>query len=153
MGSAESDVASGSARGRVPLPAACDEESGFLPARGHIARIYPSQAIPPFDAPDELTSVWGRAWGASDEVGPLRTVLMRRPGPEFEEMKNGRFDPELGLLVDPAGFWYWNGAEPPDVDRVRTQHAGLVNALEAEGVEVVFAEELSPPPVQRPVHP
>jgi len=129
----------------APVRAAIEDESGFLPLRGYIDRIYPSKPLPPFDAPGELTSVWGRPWGASDEVGPLKMVLMRRPGPEFEEMSNGRFDEKLGFLVDPLGHWYWNSTEPPDVERVRAQHAGLAAALDAEGVEVVFAEELSAP--------
>ena len=74
-------------------------------------------------------------------------VLMRRPGPEFEAMTNGRYDPELGQLVDPEGRWYWSGAEAPDVARVRDQHDGLVAALRTEGVEVVFAEQYSAPPL------
>jgi len=121
------------------------EESGFLPVSGYIDRLYPSMPLPPFDAPGELTSVWGRPWGTIDEVGPLKMVLMRRPGSEFEEMRNGRFDEKLGFLFDPNGHWYWESAEPPDAERVRAQHAGLVAALEAEGVEVAFAEELSAP--------
>ena len=135
------DASGGDDRSRV----AVDEENGFLPTRGFIDRVYPSQPLPPFDAPSELTSVWGRPWGASDEVGPLRTVLMRRPGSEFGEMVNGRYDEKLGLLVDPGGRWYWNSPVSPDVGRIRAQHAGLVAALEAEGVEVVLAEELSAP--------
>lgn len=133
-------------RDDAPVKAAIEEASGFLPsARDYIDRVYPSMPLPPFDTPGELTSVWGRPWGAADDVGPLKMVLMRRPGSEFEEMRNGRFDEKLGFLVDPHGHWYWDSAEPPDVERVRAQHAGLVAALEAEAVEVVFAEELSPP--------
>ncbi len=139
------DSAFDGARSGGPAHGTADAESGFLPPRGHIDRIYPSRPQPPFDAPTELVSVWGRPWGASDEVGPLKMVLMRPPGPEFESMTNGRFDEKLGLLVDPDGQWYWDGVEPPDVERVRSQHAGLVDALRSEGVEVVFAEQLSAP--------
>jgi N-dimethylarginine dimethylaminohydrolase len=138
-----------------PTPGA-DAEPGAAPARtegihgvapwlSYLDRIYPAQPLPPFDDPHELTAVWGAPWGATDDVGPLKMVLMRRPGPEFEDMTNGRYDPELGQLVDPDGRWYWSGAEPPDVARVHEQHDGLVAALRAEGVEVVFAEELGPP--------
>ncbi|HMK92204.1 MAG TPA: arginine deiminase family protein [Thermoleophilia bacterium] len=112
--------------------------------RGYIDRIYPSQALPGFDDPAELASVWGRRWGAVDDVSPLRVVLMRRPGPEFDAMTGGVFDERAGLVVDPHGRWYWNG-DQPDVARVREQHAGLVAALQSEGVEVVFAEPLTPP--------
>ena len=119
--------------------------NGVAPWLSYLDRVYPAQPLPPFDDPGELAAVWGAPWGASDDVSPLKMVLMRRPGPEFEAMTNGRYDPELGQLVDPEGRWYWSGAEAPDVARVRDQHDGLVAALRAEGVEVVFAEQLAPP--------
>lgn len=97
-------------------------------------------AEPPFH--DELTTVWGAEWGASDEVGRLRRVLMRRPGDELAAVRADAWDEEAGALVDPDGRWYWTDREPPDLDRVRDQHAGLVAALEREGVEVVLAEPL-----------
>jgi N-dimethylarginine dimethylaminohydrolase len=124
---------------------ATPDDAGFLPTRAYIDRVYPTQALPPFHDAVELTDVWGRPWGAADDVSPLRTVLMRRPGTEFEAMTGGRYDEDLGLIVDPEHRWYWVGAEEPRPARVLAQHAGLVAALEAEGVEVVFAEPLSPP--------
>lgn len=99
-----------------------------------------SAAEPPFH--DELTAVWGAEWGASDEVGPLRRVLMRRPGDELSAVRPDAWDEEAGALVDPDGRWYWTDREPPDLDRVHAQHAGLVETLEREGVEVVLAEPL-----------
>ena len=60
-------------------------------------------------------------------------------------MQHGVLDEQRGVIIDPERNWYWNCSEPPDVDLVRAQHAGLVAALRAEGVEVVFAEQLSPP--------
>ena len=90
----------------------CGQESrgvddGHVDLSGRIYHVYPSEPLPPFDDPRELTAVWGRPWGASDEISRLKVVLMRRPGVEFEAMTNGRFDEELGLLMDPAGHWYW----------------------------------------------
>jgi N-dimethylarginine dimethylaminohydrolase len=126
-------------------PGAVPGGDGFLSTRAYIDRVYPSSPLPPFDDPDELVSLWGRRWGAADEVSPLRAVLMRRPGREFDEMRGGRFDERLGMIVDPDGHWYWDSREQPDPERVRRQHAGLVSALEAEGVEIVFAESLVPP--------
>lgn len=97
-------------------------------------------AEPPFH--DELTAVWGAEWGASDEVGPLRRVLVRRPGDELAAVRADAWDAESQALVDPDGRWYWTDRTPPDLDRVHAQHAGLVAALEREGVDVVVAEPL-----------
>jgi N-dimethylarginine dimethylaminohydrolase len=105
----------------------------------HQTRLEPA-AEPPFH--DELAAVWGEEWGASDEVGRLRRVLMRRPGDELEAVRADAWDEEAQALVDPDGRWYWTDREPPDLELVRTQHAGLVSALEAEGVEVTLAEPL-----------
>jgi N-dimethylarginine dimethylaminohydrolase len=97
-------------------------------------------AEPPFH--DELEAVWGRPWGAHDEVGRLRTVLVRPPGPALDRIRADAWDPELGALVDPDGGWYWTDRRPPDRERAAEQHRGLVAALEAEGVEVVAAAPL-----------
>jgi N-dimethylarginine dimethylaminohydrolase len=105
----------------------------------HQTRMEPA-AEPPFH--EELESVWGAAWGASDEVGPLRKVLVRRPGDELAAVRADAWDEEAQALVDPDGRWYWTDRTPPDLDRVHAQHAGLVSTLEAEGVEVVTAEPL-----------
>ena len=97
-------------------------------------------AEPPFH--DEVEAVWGRPWGAADEVGRLRSVLVRPPGPALERIRADAWDADLGALVDPDGGWYWTRREPPDVARAEAQHAGLVAALEADGVEVVTAGPL-----------
>jgi N-dimethylarginine dimethylaminohydrolase len=101
-----------------------------------------SAAEPPFH--DELAEVWGERWGAWDEVGPLRRVLVRRPGDEWAAITEDAWDEESGALVDPEGQWYWTDRRAPDLDLVREQHAGLVSALRAEGIEVVVAEPLEP---------
>lgn len=95
---------------------------------------------PPFE--QELTAVWGEPWGAHDEVGVLRRVLVRRPGPELEQIRGDAYDERADALIDPEGGWYWTGREPPDLERVAVQHAGLVAALREQGVEVTVAEAL-----------
>ena len=120
-------------------------DDDYTPWLLYMDRVYPPCFEPPFDEPDELSGVWGRVWGAEDEVSPLRVVLMRRPGNEFEAMTDGRWDQDLGVMVDPKGLWFWDGPKPPNAERVKTQHAGLVEAFRKEGVEVVFAEPLDPP--------
>jgi N-dimethylarginine dimethylaminohydrolase len=97
-------------------------------------------AEPPFN--EELEEIWGARWGASDEVGPLRRVLVRRPGSELEAIRADAWDERLGALVDPGGQWYWTGREAPDLELVASQHEGLVAALRAEGVEVDVVEPL-----------
>src|SRR4051795_5726223 len=96
-----------------------------------------SAAEPPFL--DELGDVWGERWGAWDEVGPLRRILVRAPGDELSIVRGDAWDEEAQALVDPDGHWYWTDREPPDLDLVHSQHEGLVRALEAEGVEVDVA--------------
>jgi N-dimethylarginine dimethylaminohydrolase len=95
---------------------------------------------PPFE--QELAAVWGEQWGAHDEVGLLRRVLMRRPGPELEQISGDAYDERVGALVDPEGGWYWTGREEPDLERVALQHAGLVAVLREQGVDVTVAEPL-----------
>src|SRR3954449_9856424 len=101
-----------------------------------------SAAEPPFH--DELEEVWGERWGAWDEVGPLRRVLVRRPGDEWAQITEDAWDEESQALVDPAGQWYWTDRRAPDLAKVREQHAGLVAALQGEGIDVVVAEPLDP---------
>ena len=98
-----------------------------------------SAAEPPFH--DELTEVWGAEWGAWDEVGPLRRVLVRPPS-SLELVRGDAWDEEAQALVDPDGKWYWTDREPPDLSRVAAQHEGLVRTLREEGAEVVVAEPM-----------
>ena len=93
-------------------------------------------AEPPFH--DELTEVWGGRWGASDEVGPLRRSSCARPGDEL----GADHAPTPGTRRrrrswTPTAAGTGPTAQPPDLDAVHAQHAGLVAALEREGVEVV----------------
>jgi N-dimethylarginine dimethylaminohydrolase len=97
-------------------------------------------AEPPFH--EELSAVWGAEFGAHDEVGVLRRVMVRRPGEELAAIRADAWDEELCALVDPDGRWYWTGREAPDLELVAAQHAGLVEALRAEGIEVDVLEPL-----------
>ncbi|MDW5593397.1 arginine deiminase family protein [Conexibacter stalactiti] len=114
-----------------------------LPA-GYHQLLTPPEAEPPFDDAGELAAVWGERWGASDEVGQLREVLVRTPGDELGAVRADAYQPSLDALVDPAGGWYWTGAEPPSLSRVHAQHRGLVETLEREGVVVHAATPLHP---------
>ncbi|MQA79210.1 MAG: amidinotransferase [Streptosporangiales bacterium] len=91
---------------------------------------------------DEVERYWGRRWGAADEVSPLRTVLVRRPSRGLAAITADAWDPRAGALVDPGRRWYWRSDTAPDLDLVDEQHAGLLDALRAEGVEVIEAPDL-----------
>jgi N-dimethylarginine dimethylaminohydrolase len=113
----------------------------LLPESYHQA-LFPPEPEPPFEA--ELEAVWGAAWGSADEVSQLRSVLMRRPGAELEQIRADAWNPGVQALVDPDGRWYWTSESPPDLALVHEQYDGLVAALEAEGVEVHFADPIDP---------
>jgi N-dimethylarginine dimethylaminohydrolase len=106
----------------------------------------------PFADSAEQERVWGRSWGAHDEVGPLRTVLVRRPRREFATVRADCWNEDAGALVDPDGLWYWESRDPPDLDLIDAQHAGLVTALEREGVEVVEVDGDLPPHITTPIY-
>jgi N-dimethylarginine dimethylaminohydrolase len=115
------------------------EESGRAPAQAHQVAMA-GAAEPPFQ--EELAEVWGEHWGAVDEVGRLRRVLVRRPGDELLAIREDAWDERLGALVDPEGRWYWTDRHAPDLQKVREQHQGLIDALLAEDVVVDVADSL-----------
>jgi N-dimethylarginine dimethylaminohydrolase len=125
----------------VKAVAASGESTDVFPESYH-QMLCPPVAEPAFEDPAELERVWGERWGSVDEVGALRSVLMRRPGRELEQIRADAWNPAARALVDPNGGWYWESEDPPDIALVARQHEGLVAALESEGVEVSFAEPL-----------
>ena len=60
-------------------------------------------AEPPFESAHEQTTYWGREWGARDEVGPLRSVLMRKLRDEWSVVREDCWDERCQALMDPAG--------------------------------------------------
>jgi N-dimethylarginine dimethylaminohydrolase len=117
------------------------DETARAPVEYHQV-LCPPVPEPGFHDPGELERVWGAEWGSHDEVGVLHDVLMRRPGDELAQIRAEAWDESAQALVDPDGGWYWTDRTPPDLDRVRAQHGGLVAALEADGVSVHFADPL-----------
>ena len=115
------------------------ERGGMFPEQYHHYLCGPVPS-PPFEEAGELERVWGRVWGASTEVGPLRMVLMRRPGAELEVVREECWDERAQALVDPGGMWYWRDRTPPDIALMQRQHDGLAEILRAEGVEVCYLD-------------
>ncbi len=79
---------------------------------------------------DEIGRLWG-ACGIANEWSPLKAVLLHRPGPEVEALA----DPEAAQMLAPL-----------DVDRLRRQHDGLVQAYREAGVAVHLIDPPSEPP-------
>ncbi|WP_460828770.1 dimethylarginine dimethylaminohydrolase family protein [Nocardioides hungaricus] len=86
--------------------------------------------------------MWGADWGASTEVGPLRKVLLRRPGTEFDAVDLQFWDDHAGAAFDPDGRWYWPEKEPPNLVRMQAQHDNLVATLRSFGVETHVLDPL-----------
>ncbi|RWZ52893.1 amidinotransferase [Labedella phragmitis] len=111
-------------------------------ADGRFHALMGPEAYPAFHELGELEGTWGRRWGAADEVSRLRSVLMRRPSAGLGAVRTDAYDADMDAFVDPDRRWYWTGSDLPDLDAVAEQYEGFVAALEAEGVEIVFAPEL-----------
>jgi N-dimethylarginine dimethylaminohydrolase len=102
-----------------------------------VLKRIPPRAFPVFEDPAMQERVWGRRWGVYDDVGPLRLVLVHRPGNEIRLMTPDRYDPNIEALIDDDAQWYWRGDRAPDLAKMQAEHDALVAALQAEGVEVV----------------
>jgi N-dimethylarginine dimethylaminohydrolase len=73
---------------------------------------------------EEMAATWGD-WGVSSEIGRLRAVLLRRPGPE------------LDAVTDFDAMQMRSDLTP---DRVRAQHDALAAMYGAHGVAVHYVE-------------
>jgi N-dimethylarginine dimethylaminohydrolase len=102
-----------------------------------VQSLFPASPEPPFHEAAALNRDWGADWGCDDDVSPLRTVLVRRPGDEWNAVRADCWDEAARSLVDPGRNWFWESRELPDVPRMQAEHDGLVAALRSEGVEVV----------------
>jgi len=76
---------------------------------------------------DELPTHWGGDWGCDSEVGTLRAVLLRRPGPEINNIK----DPEK---------YRWQDIMNPEI--AREQHDTLAELYRLNGVAVHYVERM-----------
>ncbi|MBN9008824.1 MAG: amidinotransferase, partial [Rhizobiales bacterium] len=106
-----------------------------------LIKQFPSEAEPPFEDSEQLEKWWGRDWGCTNDVGRLRVVLMHRPGEEVNIVDiSKRLD--NNAFGDVQTGWYWRGTEGPDLKRMQAQHDAYTAVLRAEGVEVVYLDEI-----------
>lgn len=107
---------------------------------GATIKLFGSQPEPAFEAPERLEALWGRNWGCDNDVGRLRTVLMHRPGDEFNVIDRTKRLENLESYGDLEAGWYWQSDVIPPIEELQAQHDKLAATLRAEGVEVVYLE-------------
>ena len=76
---------------------------------------------------DDFTEYWGGEWGCDSEVGTLKSVLLRRPGKEIED------------IADPKKY-RWQGVMDPA--KARDQHDALADVYRVHGIEVHYVENM-----------
>jgi len=76
---------------------------------------------------DDLAEYWGGEWGCDSEVGTLRAVLLRRPGPEID------------AVVDPAAFRW---LDVMDAELAREQHDAIADIYRSHGAEVHYVRHM-----------
>ena len=106
-------------------------------------KLFGSQPEPAFDHPERMAAVWGREWGCDNDVGRIRTVLVHRPGAEFEVIDPSKSIEETGGFGDLEAGWYWQSEKIPPLAEMQAQHDGLVRVLEDHGIEVIRLEGVS----------
>jgi len=76
----------------------------------------------------QMPSYWGD-WGCASEVGPLRAVMMRRPGAEIEHVAD-------------AKAWRW--LDVMDPAKARAQADDLMSQYRRHGAQVLLVEQMIP---------
>ncbi|MBW2153758.1 MAG: amidinotransferase [Deltaproteobacteria bacterium] len=105
-----------------------------------VLKAIPPRATPPFEDEDMQIRVWGRRWGVYNDVGPLKMVLVHRPGDEIKIMTKDKYDPSIEALIDRGEQWYVRNQNPPDLEKMQAEHDDMVKAMEKDGVEVVHVD-------------
>jgi N-dimethylarginine dimethylaminohydrolase len=105
-----------------------------------VLKRIPPKATPVFEDEDMQIRVWGRRWGVYDDVGPLKMVLVHRPGDEIRVMTQDKYDPDIDALIDDREQWYWREKTAPDPAKMQSEHDVMTEALRQEGVEVVSVD-------------
>ncbi|MDE0157300.1 MAG: arginine deiminase family protein [Gammaproteobacteria bacterium] len=103
-------------------------------------KMFGSHPEPAFENAAQLKAVWGREWGCDTDVGKLKTVLVHRPGSEFDVIDKTKRIESIGSYGDLEEGWYFQSDTIPDLSAMQVDHDGLVQTLKDEGVEVIMLE-------------
>ena len=110
---------------------------------GATIKHFGSEPEPAFEESARMQKVWGRDWGCDNDVGQLRSVLMHRPGREFDVIDPTKKIAETGSFGDLEAGWYWQSDRLASLADMQAQHDSLAETLRAEGVEVIYLNGVS----------
>jgi N-dimethylarginine dimethylaminohydrolase len=105
-------------------------------------KLFGSEPKPAFESPERQLKDWGHNWGCNNDVGQIRMVLMHRPGDEFRIIDPTKRIKEIGTYGDLQAGWYWQSEIIPPLVEMQAQHDHLADTLRAEGVEVVYLDQV-----------
>jgi N-dimethylarginine dimethylaminohydrolase len=103
-------------------------------------KMFAAAGYPPVESAAELEAYWGRAWGIDNDVGRIRSVLMRRPGDEMNVIDPSKRIESIGSFGDLEAGWYFQSDTVPKIADMQAQHDSLAAALSAHGVEIHYIE-------------
>ncbi|AEI45964.1 dimethylarginine dimethylaminohydrolase family protein [Paenibacillus mucilaginosus] len=102
-------------------------------------------ALEPASDKQLLQDIWGTPWGVFCPVGPIRSVLMHRPGEEVLQIPKDQYEVEAGSLrlreVHGRSLSKGRGQDPPDLGLLQAQHDGIAEALRKAGAEVLMLDQ------------
>lgn len=95
---------------------------------------------------DYLKTIYGRTWGLDNDIGKIKSILVRRPDEEITRVineKDATFHEEYGAWIhnDLEGYWTSPDGSLPNLKLMQEQHDGLVEVLKSYGAEVVYLEK------------
>jgi N-dimethylarginine dimethylaminohydrolase len=119
-----------------------EEDIYIAPANGHncVMSFMEHRSEPAFENTEEQKYVWGDKWGVTNDVGKIRSILMRRPGKEMEIIDVNNWDPMLGMIIDKDKY-YWRSNKAPDIKKMQDQHDNLARILRENDITVYYVEE------------
>ena len=92
-----------------------------------VLKRIPPRAVPAFEDEAMQARVWGRRWGVYNDVGPLKMVLVHRPGDEIRVMSGDKYDPAIEALIDDEQQWYYRDEKAPDLGKMQAEHDAMTS--------------------------